>query len=665
MGFHWPYRYRADYELREWGTLALRLREQPTALFWPVLGARRSGKTWALEALAAALAGDGEYIDLRGEQSIEDVEIPDAPILLLDEPGKHLFRRADPSEVRRHGQVPDAAAIERFLQWCRQCKKAGRIVTLALTPAEWVAVLDVGRERGFVDPARVEDDRLGPLNLLTHPKIQASPAASGLLGQLAESWRRNPYLLTQVLTFALETPGQHAEVPLSANRLAELQRSVIADLGTAGKDYLYYVLHEGLTHPQRQCLLAVAQGQPTIDKAHATLLIKVGLLAERPGPNPTPRYEIADPVLAAHLPPPVRIHHVSDLHFGAKSARRVDGKDHGPIGKKLAHAAGDGAVRDDYLDWLATLAPHARPHLLVVSGDIAEWGQADELAQGRAWLEQVAALLAEHAGLAGRPRVLLVPGNHDVDWNATKGTAGDRTRHLPFARAFAATDWPFPHLEDSPATRELAHVHYPEARLEFVLLGSSEYGGEGDPVLTELVEVLRKTAETHGNLDLDDKAQGVGRRYGRLDPGLVHAADIQRLRTHPWAEPVRIAVLHHPLSAMPAAATEISAYAGLVNAGRLKGALAECEFCLVLHGHAHTESIGFERWSSQTKGPGMLIASAATLGSRELQERHGFNEILVIREGPDYEVRVVAWERKAQTFVAGAGESIRVSEDDE
>ena len=424
MGFHWPYRYRADYELRDWGALVNRIQEKPQALFWPLLGARRSGKTWALEALEATLNGDRDvplaaYIDLRNERSIDDIEIPQAKILLLDEPGKHLFRGAEPVVIRRRGQQPDAAAIERFLQWCNKRKKEGKTLTLALTPAEWAALLDIGHDRGFVDAARIEDGRLGALNVHTHPKIQENAAAAALLGQLSERWRRNPYLLSQILTFALDTPGRYCHSPLSADQLVGLQRGVIADLETAGKNYLFYVLHEGLTWDQRQCLLAVAQGQASsIDREHARLLVKVGLLAELP--NETGRYEIADPVLAAHLPPPVRIHHVSDLHFGAKSARRVDAKDQGPIGKKLAKGAGDDPVRDDYLDWLAQLELHMRPHLLVVSGDIAEWGQDDELAEGRAWLEKAATLLAGHPGLAGGPRVLLVPGNHDVDWNKTK-----------------------------------------------------------------------------------------------------------------------------------------------------------------------------------------------------------------------------------------------------
>ncbi|MFO7566390.1 MAG: metallophosphoesterase [Enhygromyxa sp.] len=639
--------------------MANRVCERPNALFWPILGARRSGKTWALQALEAAIKTNGvaaAFVVLRDARSLDEIELPDAKVLLLDEPGKHLFRDGQPEdEIRRFGRAPDTAAIERFLQWCKKRKHAGKHLTLALTPAEWVALLEVGRERAFVDPARVEDGRLGPLQPTAHAKIQAEPAAHALYEQLPKRWRRNPFLLTQILSFALEAPGKHAQQPSSDGQLDDLQRQTIDELVRRGKNYLHYVLYEGLTRAQRQALLAAVQGR-AVEPEHADLLVKVGLLERHAN-----EYAIADPVLAAQLPPPVRIHHVSDLHFGAKTARRVDLKDQGPVGTQLGKASGDGPVRDDYLDWLGSLAASDRPHLLVVSGDIAEWGQADELDEGRAWLEKVEARLASHPGLGNGPKILLVPGNHDVDWGNTKGQAGERKRHLPFALAFNDKPWPFPHLEWPPDDRKLAFVCYPDARLEFALLGSVEYGGQADPVVKEVIDVLRNNAEQQGNIDLEEKAEGIGRRYGRFDPGLVHDEDIQRLRQHPWKERVRIAVLHHPISSMPTTATEIAPYAGLINAGRLKSALAEKQFCLVLHGHIHAESIGVERWGQHEA---ILIASAATLGSRELQERHGFNEILIIREGTEFDICVVPWERKGQSFVERetARQSVHVSD---
>ena len=58
-------------------------------------------------------------------------------------------------------------------------------------------------------------------------------------------------------------------------------------------------------------------------------------------------------------------------------------------------------------------------------------------------------------------------------------------------------------------------------------------------------------------------------------------------------KPVRIAVLHHPVSPIPGT-TEIAAW--LVNAGQVKDALLEKHFCVVLHGHVHSAWVGQECW---------------------------------------------------------------------
>ena len=55
-------------------------------------------------------------------------------------------------------------------------------------------------------------------------------------------------------------------------------------------------------------------------------------------------------------------------------------------------------------------------------------------------------------------------------------------------------------------------------------------------------------------------------------------------------------------------------------------------FCLVLHGHMHTGWFAREQWPGQHGDWRLRIASAATLGSRETAEHHGFNEVEVLRE---------------------------------
>src|SRR5208337_257216 len=195
-------------------------------------------------------------------------------------------------------------------------------------------------------------------------------------------------------------------------------------------------------------------------------------------------FALADPILADHLPPPLRIHHVSDLHVGPKTADSVDVKAQGTHGQALGQGAGAKPVRDVYLDHVSALPPHRKPHVVVISGDLAEMGDVELYRETQVWLDRLESLLAQHGhpGLADQevghalPRILLVGGNHDVNWKEVIGPAGARKRHLPFAQAFEK--YPRPRLEEPPGSRPLAHVSYgAELGVEFLLLGSAEFGG--------------------------------------------------------------------------------------------------------------------------------------------------------------------------------------------
>ena len=104
-------------------------------------------------------------------------------------------------------------------------------------------------------------------------------------------------------------------------------------------------------------------------------------------------------------------------------------------------------------------------------------------------------------------------------------------------------------------------------------------------------------------------------------------------------QPVRVAVLHHPVSPLPPA--EVATLAGLINAGQVKEVLLAKGFALVLHGHVHTGWFAREQWPGQHGDWRTLhIAAAPTLGSRESLEQHGYNEVEVVREQDHYEVCV-------------------------
>ncbi|PRQ08763.1 metallophosphoesterase [Enhygromyxa salina] len=619
MIFWWPSKYHADYELRNWDALVQTVQTMPHGVFWPLLGARRSGKTWALNAIEAAIGpANAAHVTL-DQIDAKKQELPEhargRTVLLFDEPGSVLFHDTAPEQVMNKGWELNVEGAKQFVEWCQRLKHTGTIVTLALTPAEWHALREVGG--ALVSSKDLEYRRLGPLSAAQSQRFPRTPTQHQLFEQLPPTWRRNPFLLAEFFRHVLDTPEGNLRNPLSRDDIHKFGKEVIGELNSGKYDYLYHVLYDCLIPEHRGALRMVAEHErPSEDLCR--MLLHLGLLMQ----SDSGEYEIGDPVLADHYPPPVRIHHISDLHFGPKTALSVDAKDNSVQGRKLAKAAGQGPIRDDYLDWLAQLETHQRPHLVVVSGDIAEAGQDDQLEAGRAWLDRVAACLAPHPGLdPDDPRLLLVPGNHDVDWTAVDGPAGGRRPHLAFARVFTGTSWPFPQLVEPPETREPAHQHYRSLGLAFALLGSPEYGGANHE------------------------------HYGRLDPGLVHDRDIQHLRSAVWKhEPIRIAVVHHPLAQVPSIATEITSYSGLTNGGQLQAALEEQGFTLLLHGHTHAAYL-------ERKGE-LLIAGAGTLGSRETYERHGFNEIIVTREGQRYKVQAQTYERKGGSFAPRAVEQL-------
>ena len=106
---------------------------------------------------------------------------------------------------------------------------------------------------------------------------------------------------------------------------------------------------------------------------------------------------------------PVRVLHLSDLHFSAKTAWDSD--------TVLGRLATDVA---------RLRAEVGELHLVVVTGDIANFGTADEYAQATAWLTKH---LAPSAGVTPA-QIRVVPGNHDVHRGSITRTAKALTNDL-------------------------------------------------------------------------------------------------------------------------------------------------------------------------------------------------------------------------------------------
>ena len=188
--------YSPERDVRDHGHLLDLLLSLPAhGVVWPLVGARRAGKTWTLKALEHHLGSAGgtavRYMDLRKAGPTLPV-VPSGITLLLDEP----------QLAGKGGSPRDATA---FLRWCDDLYRANPRGLRAMSPAEWVALEraaggDAGllssRDMRFLDPL-TPDEAL---------KLARTDASRALLPELPAIWRRNPFLLEFVFELAEQSP---------------------------------------------------------------------------------------------------------------------------------------------------------------------------------------------------------------------------------------------------------------------------------------------------------------------------------------------------------------------------------------------------------------------------------------------------------------------------
>lgn len=656
--------YEKSLDVRDLSRHAQTVQSPPRGgVCWVLLAPRRGGKTWALRAIAQAVTKPW-YEDIEKRPFVVSNRMKQAKVVLLDEPGFAL--REDP-----HGFVASCERLEH---------DHGAHVVVAVTPGEYELLHGVcARRAGSVENAVLS------LDLLDDAQQQAlagTDTLRALLPRIPAAWRRRPFFLTLLCSEIERDAALESDIPRAIQRAtsrAERERN-----------YTWHAWSEGLSDSQRAAVRDLVRGRAG-DRATVSLLTRANVLSATDD-----RHAYDDPILGERVAV-LRVHHVSDIHVGPNSAKVVDNKaTHSKTGSTLAEDAARPFVRDTYVDHLAAVHKKGRaPHVLVCSGDCVEYASdAKQIKDFEDWLVKVGEHLAPHRELTDTdPRMVFTGGNHDVDW--TLAAKGDRERHTAFARMVVGR--PHPHLEHSPEKRPPTEVTYRDLGVSFSLLGSAEHGGsvDEDPFRKALLQALAKipTELTDKDGALRDRLDGLRERLRfdplgdlraildaamsvgvdrdtrrkvedewtrvmRADPGFVHHEHIQRLRTEGASAPVRIAVLHHPITSLPQ--TEIAAYGGLVNAGDVKNALVEQGFKLVLHGHVHRGWFTREdTWSDKGVCRSLWIASAPTLGSRETDTGQGFNEVEIVREyvahgHPRYEIHVSRYERKGTDWVRGA-----------
>jgi 3',5'-cyclic AMP phosphodiesterase CpdA len=623
--------YDAALTARDYSGLLRSVRQPPhEGVLWLILAPRRYGKTWTLQELKNQLGPPARYMNLGlpGDKRAwlsSGEPTPPGGCWLLDEPS---------SLIGVGNEATGLKAARDFLTRCEALRAAQVNVILALTPRELHQL-----HRADEDDRRISFKsilRLEPLTATEVLKLARTPEAQELLARLPPDWRRTPFLIELLLD--VEEEARTGGAPLGG----KLFKTVLESAERSAHLYSRQVFWDALTDGHRETLRAIVRNE-AVDSGSCDLLKDAGLVGEEPS---TGKRWIADPVLAARLSP-VRIHHLSDIHVGHKAAESIDAKERG----RLAKAVDPGKVRESYLSHLEGLHRDGKaPHALIISGDLTEWATPEQCKEAREWVDRLSKHLQPHVLLDDEAqRILLVGGNHDVN-RSQMSSGGERARHETFARSFEG--YAHPHLEKAPSDRELAVIEWLDLGITVLLLGTSELGSEVEKELEQyrLQQELAKLANADDSQERE-KARKAATEAARIDPGLVQTQDLHRVSTYPWKEklPVRIAVLHHPLATLPF--TEVAPYTGLINAGAVKQVLMDKRFCLALCGHMHVGWFVEERWIKNSKGRTLRIATAPSLGSREIPEPNGFNLIEVFRERnasgeAEYQVRVRRYVRE-------------------
>lgn len=632
--------YRADLDVRLGGGRMPRwIRPtaegaEPVGAAWLAVMPRRAGKTWLAQGIAAARpAGGTVQVDLRSSASVRRTRLgcltegrPAPPV----GPGQ-LVVVDEPALARPGGPGVDPAVLAAGLHRIRD---TGATALVLATPAESALLVP------HLGPD-VPKDLLRPPVLDADECARMAARAPRWAPALVERARAaDPGWLhtTFLLELLLHTAEEHPALRTGADGYATLVRAA-AEEADDRHEYVRQWFRGGLAEKHRAALRAarwraagLPMGGPGARTAGDTALYVYGAAPGTAGPVPGAVRSggslADDPVLVRHLPDVLRVHHISDLHHGGRLPDTVGARDLAGAGQAVGALAGADTALDGYLHHVRRLAAQGRaPHLLVVTGGLVDRPLDAHGERARAWLAELAALLAPHRDLrADDPRVLLVGGSRDVSWDLALDDS-PQARHRWFAAAFAGLPHPDLHLAD-PARRRL-YVTYPDAGLRFALLGSAESGGE--PAHGADRERLRAFRERYVAASAGEGADiaAAVQDFERHDPAVLARGVLDRLAPQPGV--VTVAALHHPLSPVPA--VEVAPSPWVANAGQAKRALAAAGTSLVLHGRTRLGFAAAERLLDAGPPWTVRIAGAPALAGRETEARNGYNELFVAREG--------------------------------
>jgi tetratricopeptide (TPR) repeat protein/3',5'-cyclic AMP phosphodiesterase CpdA len=338
---------------------------------------------------------------------------------------------------------------------------------------------------------------------------------------------------------------------------------------------------------------------------------------------------------------PRLIIHISDVHFGSwlKEGQIVDvhrfhdSENSSPLSAELSREIARALLNTQY---------GPKDLLLVISGDLTFTGKSQEFKL----LERFLVELCEAVPLK-RDQVVLVPGNHDVDWQLAGIDLSHRFDHyLSFARRFYGPDLfsqLFP-LVDWDFQVETARPR----PSEIVLIKRHD--------VATLVGLNSCVFETHQD------------HYGFV--GLRQLAHVEDLLGTASNNGIRIAVMHHHLHPYPESVDlQDRGTAAFVDsstvrdAGLVEQRLERLGFDLILHGHKHKPQLRETRVrdrldADRDAAKTLIISGAGSVGvsSSYLEQSEGNHYALIepLRAARQKGAEFVRVEWRELSYLAGA-----------
>lgn len=313
--------------------------------------------------------------------------------------------------------------------------------------------------------------------------------------------------------------------------------------------------------------------------------------------------------------------HLTDLHLGNAADNSLDEykSEFVPIEERVTRQK----VLHSTLTALARYLGETGEKLdaIVVSGDITYANASDGF-------EALAGTLDILGDRVPPPeRILVVPGNHDVQWHTKPSSPERYANFVTYVRGRGYVTPLLDGVDKLPVQANSHQLILDGGRIQIVPINSTNYCGVLAPFkyMSDDQWAAIEAFPNVPNLSLLQKEINALRSYdaARLTPQQLQALGTIIESAGVPREPgrIRIAVLHHHL--LPVSASEeVKPFESVVNLGALRSFLLAHEFDIVLHGHKHASNIFWDtmtpfRSSGNESSRRILVISGSTLGATE------------------------------------------------